>query len=94
MTTAITETISASAEIPRPIHNATFTPPGQIATLRGSQLKEAAETLDRVAGEMSTLSVAADVSDPLGDVAAAIRVVREDLDALEALGYRDRVHEM
>jgi len=61
MTTAITETISASA----------------------------AETLDRVAGELSTLSVSADLSDPLGDVAAAIRVVREDLDALEALGYGD-----
>jgi hypothetical protein len=35
------------------------------------------------------LSTSDDVTDPLGDVATAIRVVREDLDALEALGYRD-----
>jgi hypothetical protein len=27
--------------------------------------------------------------DPLGDVANSISVVRQDLDALEALGYRD-----
>ena len=58
-----------------------------LATLRASQVKEAAETLDRVAGEFSLLSTSDDVSDPLGDVAASIRVVREDLDALEALGY-------
>ena len=61
----------------------------QLATLRATALKEAAETLDGVAGEFALLSVSADVSDPLGDVAAAISVVREDLDALEALGYRD-----
>jgi len=61
----------------------------QLATLRATQLKETAETLDRVADEMSALSVAADVSDPLGDLANSIRVVREDLDALEVLGYSD-----
>jgi hypothetical protein len=61
----------------------------QLDTLRAAQLRETAETLDRVAGELSMLSVSDDVADPLGDVAAAIRVVREDLDALEALGYRD-----
>jgi hypothetical protein len=59
----------------------------QLATLRASQLTEAVETLDRVAGEMSAQGVSDDVSDPLGDVANSIRVVREDLDALEALGY-------
>ena len=61
----------------------------QLATLRATQLKEAAETLERVSYELSMLSVSDDVTDPLGDVAASIRVVREDLDALEALGYRD-----
>ena len=61
----------------------------QLATLRATQLKEAAETLERVSYQLSILSVSDDVSDPLGDVAGAIRVVREDLDALEALGYRD-----
>jgi hypothetical protein len=58
-----------------------------LATLRASQLKEAADTLDRVAGEFSLLSTAADVTDPRGDLANSIRIVREDLDALEALGY-------
>ena len=38
---------------------------------------------------MALLSVSDDASDPLGDVACSIRVVREDLDALEALGYRN-----
>ena len=66
----------------------------QLSTLRATALKEAAETLDRVARELSMLSTADDVCDPLGDVAAAIRVVREDLDALEALGYRDLVNGM
>jgi hypothetical protein len=61
----------------------------QLDTLRAAQLREAAETLERVAGELSRLSVSDDVTDPIGDIAAAIRVVREDLDALEALGYRD-----
>ena len=60
----------------------------QLATLRGTALREAAETLDRVAGELSMLSTSDDVSDPLGDIANSIRVMREDLDALEALGYR------
>ena len=60
----------------------------QLATLRATALREAADTLDRVAGELALLGASADVSDPLGDVAVAIRVVREDLDALEALGYR------
>ena len=62
----------------------------QLDTLRASQLKEASDTLDRVAGELALLSASADVSDPLSDVAVAIRVVRVDLDALEALGYRDQ----
>jgi hypothetical protein len=66
----------------------------QLATLRAAQLREAAETLDRVAGEFALLSTSDDARDARGDIAAAIRVVREDLDALEALGYRDRVHEM
>jgi hypothetical protein len=61
----------------------------QLDTLRAAQLREAAETLDRVAGEFSLLSTSDDVSDPLADLANSIRVVREDLDALEALGYRD-----
>jgi hypothetical protein len=61
----------------------------QLATLRASQLKEAAATLDRVAGEFSERSLLADVTDPGGEIAGAIRVVREDLDALEALGYGD-----
>ena len=60
----------------------------QLDTLRGSHLKEAAETLDRVAGELSMLRTSDDLSDPLGDIANSIRVVREDLDALEVL-YRD-----
>ena len=60
----------------------------QLDTLRAAQLKEAAQTLDRVAGEMATLGEADDVRDPLGDLANSIRVVREDSDALEALGYR------
>ena len=61
----------------------------QLATLRATALKEAGETLERVAYELSMAGVSDDVSDPLGDVAAAIRVARADLDALEALGYRD-----
>jgi hypothetical protein len=61
----------------------------QLDTLRASQLRETSETLDRVAGEFALLGTSDDVSDPLGDVAASISVVREDLDALEALGYRE-----
>ena len=61
----------------------------QLATLRASQLKEASETLERVSYELSMLGKSDDVSDPLGDVAASIRVARQDLEALEALGYSD-----
>ena len=38
-------------------------------------------------GEFELLGVSADVSDPFGDLANSIRVVRQDLDALEVL-YR------
>ena len=51
----------------------------QLDTLRASQLKEAAETMDRVAGEFSMLSTSDDVTDPLGDLANSIRVVRESM---------------
>jgi hypothetical protein len=61
--------------------------PGHLHTLRVAQLVQAAEMLDTAATEMWSRSQLADVSDPGGEITTAIGLVREDLAALETLGY-------
>jgi hypothetical protein len=63
--------------------------PTHLSTIRRALLEQTSESLRMAADAFDTLREQKDVTDALGDVPAYTRSVREDLDGLEALGYRD-----